>query len=97
VLPGHRRPFTGLLGRLKALAAHHDERLARTWEACAEPRTGLDVLKVLFEQSLDDHQVFFAVGESLAHLHFLVGQGRMTRTWREDGVCLFEQRGDRGA
>lgn len=97
VLPGHRRPFTGLPGRLKALAAHHDERLARTWEACAEPRTGLDVLKVLFEQSLDDHQVFFAVGESLAHLHFLVGQGRMTRTCREDGVCLFERRGDRGA
>jgi len=94
VLPGHRRPFTGLPGRLDALARHHDERLARTWAACAVPRTGLDVLNVLFEQALDGHQVFFAIGESLAHLHFLIGRGRMRRTRRADGVELFERAGD---
>ncbi|MDX9862411.1 MAG: MBL fold metallo-hydrolase [Rhodospirillales bacterium] len=91
VLPGHRRPFTGLHGRLDALARHHGERLAHTWEACAEPLTGLEVLGVLFEQSLDDHQVFFAIGEALAHLHNLVGAGRLVRTCRLDGVHLFQQ------
>lgn len=92
VLPGHRRPFVGLRGRLDAVAGHHDERLARTWEACAEPRTGLEVLRVLFDRALDDHQVFFAIGESLAHLHFLVGQGRLERRCRADGVFLFQRR-----
>lgn len=94
VLPGHRRPFTGLHGRLKALAAHHDERLADTWEACAVPHTGLEVLRVLFEQTLDDHQVFFAIGEALAHLHYLVGVGRLSRRRRPDGVHLFQQRAE---
>lgn len=93
VLPGHRRPFVGLHGRLDAVAAHHDERLARTWEACAVPRTGLEVLRVLFERKLDDHQVFFAIGESLAHLHFLVGRGHLERRRGADGVHLFQHRG----
>lgn len=93
VLPGHRRPFVGLRDRLDAVAGHHDERLTQTWDACADPRTGLDVLRVLFDRALDDHQVFFAIGETLAHLHFLVGQGRLERQCRADGVFLFQRRG----
>jgi hypothetical protein len=81
---------------VEALAAHHEARLNRSLEACAVPRTALEVLKVLFEQSLDDHQVFFAIGESLAHLHFLVGQGRLIRTVRADGVCTFQRREEVG-
>lgn len=92
VLPGHRRPFIGLHDRLDALARHHDERLDLTRAACSAPRTGLEVLRILFERDLDDHQVFFAIGESLAHLHFLVGQGRLERQCRADGVFLFQQR-----
>ena len=92
VLPGHRRPFVGLHNRLDAVASHHEERLTLTWEACADPRTGLEVLRVLFDRALDDHQVFFAIGESLAHLHYLVGRGRLERYCRADGVFLFQQR-----
>jgi len=92
VLPGHRRPFTGLPGRLDALAHHHDDRLSETLELCGEPRTGLEVLRRLFDRPLDDHQVFFAIGESLAHLHFLMGQGRLARRRRDDGIFVFERK-----
>lgn len=91
VLPGHRRPFVGLHDRLDVMAGHHEARLAQTLESCAVPRTGLEVLRVLFARALDDHQVFFAIGESLAHLHFLVGQGRLERHCRDDGVFLFQR------
>lgn len=79
VLPSHDRPFRGLHARLDQLEHHHDARLAETLEACAEPRAAVDILKRLFDRPLDDHQLFFAIGESLAHLHFLVGEGKLER------------------
>ena len=92
VLPSHDWPFRGLHGRLDELAHHHDQRLEETLEICAEPRTGVEVLRRLFTRELDTHQLFFAAGESLAHLHHLMGQGRMDRTRRDDGVSLFRRR-----
>lgn len=89
VLPSHDRPFRGLHGRLEQLALHHDARLEEALAACDGPRTGVEVLDRLFDRELDDHQLFFAIGESLAHLHFLVGEGRMAKTARSDGVDLF--------
>lgn len=84
VLPSHDKPFRGLHARLEQLAHHHDARLAETLEACAEPKTAVDILRRLFRRELDDHQLFFAIGESLAHLHFLVGRGAVERI-RKDG------------
>ena len=37
VLPSHERVFRGVHPRIAALHAHHDERLARLLEGCAEP------------------------------------------------------------
>lgn len=90
VLPSHDWPFTGLLGRLDGLAHHHDGRLDDTLAACARPASALDVMKTLFTRELDDHQLFFAVGESLAHVHHLEARGRIKR-WRDaGGVDLFQ-------
>ena len=91
VLPSHDRPFTGLPGRLDELAEHHRARLAETAAACAEPGTALEVSQHLFQRELDRHQLFFAIGESLAHLHFLMNEGSVVRTQREDGVHLFRR------
>jgi len=89
VLPSHNWPFRGLHGRLDQLAHHHDARLDDVVAACAEPRSAAEVLKTLFQRELDQHQVFFAIGESLAHLHFLMSQGRIVRERGEGGVDLF--------
>lgn len=91
VLPSHGLPFTGLHWRASALTAHHHERLDETFAACREPITAMELQKVLFRRELDAHQVFFAVGESLAHLHLLMGKGLIARSLRADGVFLYGQ------
>ena len=91
VLPSHDAPFIGLETRLDQLAHHHDARLEETLVACAEPSTAVEVLGRLFERRLDDHELFFAIGESLAHLHFLMESGHIQRTRRDDGVHLFRR------
>jgi glyoxylase-like metal-dependent hydrolase (beta-lactamase superfamily II) len=89
VLPSHGLPFRGLPGRLDALARHHDDRLARTLAALDAPRTAAEVMTVLFQGDLDAHQLTFAVGETLAHLHRLEAQGRAVRRADADGHVRF--------
>ena len=91
VLPSHGLPFRGLQARLGRLCYHHDERLARTLEALAEPRTGAEVLPVLFSRDLDAHQLGFAFGETLAHLHYLEWRGKVRRLVGADGLHRFER------
>ena len=47
------------------------------------------MLKVLFKRELDTHQLFFAIGEALSHLHRLMAEGKVTRTMGDDGVNRF--------
>ena len=89
VLPSHNWPFRGLHERLDQLAHHHDERLNYVVRACAEPLNATQVLKRMFKRELDSHQLFFALGESIAHLHYLIGQGRMVKETGPNGVDLF--------
>ena len=91
VLPAHGLPFRGLQGRLAHLRHHHDERLARTLDALAEPRTGAEVLPALFTRDLDSHQFGFAFGETLAHLHHLEWQGKARRLVGADGAHRFQR------
>jgi glyoxylase-like metal-dependent hydrolase (beta-lactamase superfamily II) len=89
VLPSHGLPFRGLHIRIDQLAEHHDARLAELEAACAEPRTCAEIVPVLFRRKLDAHQLGFAIGETLAHLHYLVNHGRMRRAERGDGVYTY--------
>lgn len=91
VLPSHRWPFEGLHERVRVLLHHHDARLEATLRACERPRDGLGVLKVLFDRELDNHQLFFAIGETLAHLHHLIHRGRIRRIEGDGGVYLYER------
>lgn len=90
VLPSHGKPFTGLHTRVAQLQAHHAERLAEAEQACREaPCSAADLLPVLFRRALDPHQTTFAMGESVAHLHALVTQGRARPVQGADGVLRF--------
>ena len=79
VLPSHGLPFRGLHARLGALAAHHVERLDRVREACREPSTAHELFPHLFTRELDEQQLSFALGESLAHLVHLERRGELER------------------
>ena len=89
VLPSHGLPFTGLRERVDALHAHHRERLDALLDACRTPSCAGDVLPVLFRRELDGHTVFFAMGEAVAHLHYLWRAGELAREQDGDGIYRF--------
>ena len=88
VLPSHGLPFRGLHARLETLAAHHAGRLDRVRDACREPLTAYALFAHLFNRELDDQQLSFALGESLAHLVHLERRGELERRV-EGGVQRF--------
>jgi glyoxylase-like metal-dependent hydrolase (beta-lactamase superfamily II) len=89
-LPSHGKPFTGLHRRIQQLHEHHAERLNEVLAACAEqPCSAAEVLPVLFKRALDLHQTTFAMGESIAHLHLLWHDGRLSRRLDDDGIYRF--------
>ena len=90
ILPSHGKVFRGLHGRVADLTQHHHDRLQDTLEACGS--TGLSaagLVPVLFKRKLDLHQLTFAMGEALAHLHALWYEGKLRREKREDGIYYF--------
>lgn len=91
VLPSHKLPFRGLDGRIDEQQARHAERLDETLNICSKPMNGVQVLRRLFQRELDSHQLFFAAGEALAHLHYLMGQGKILRRQDDNGVHMFHR------
>jgi len=92
VLPSHGFPFVGMHTRLDQLVAHHDARLGEMTAAIARTgskgATGWDMVPVLFPRHLDNNQIVFAFGETLAHLHCLETRKRAKRVV-VDGVHRF--------
>ncbi|MEO8937897.1 MAG: MBL fold metallo-hydrolase [Burkholderiaceae bacterium] len=92
VLPSHGRPFRRARRRVEQLVAHHDARLAEVLAHCASPRTAADIVPIMFRRPLDTHQLFFAFGEALAHLHALWYAGSLVRERDAGGVYRFTAR-----
>jgi glyoxylase-like metal-dependent hydrolase (beta-lactamase superfamily II) len=90
VLPSHGKPFRGLHTRIAQLRDHHTARLAEVIVACAEPRSAVDIVPIMFRRQLDAHQLSFAMGEALAHLHLLWQDGALRRIKDSDGVIRFQ-------
>lgn len=89
VLPSHGRPFRGLHRRIAQLREHHAARLDEVMTACTQPRSAMDIVPLMFRRPLDAHQLSFALGEALAHLHKLWHEGALVRTLEDDGVYRF--------
>jgi glyoxylase-like metal-dependent hydrolase (beta-lactamase superfamily II) len=91
VLPSHGKPFYGLHTRIRQLQDHHAARLAEVREACATPQSAADILPVMFPRALDAHQLTFALGEAIAHLHQLWLSGELVREQGDDQVFRFRR------
>ena len=89
VLPSHGRLFRGAHERVAQLRLHHHERLAETLAACDSASSAADILPLMFDRKLDAHQTTFAIGEALAHLHYLRDEGRLIAAAGPDGVVRF--------
>lgn len=90
VLPSHGKPFTGLGTRVAQLQDHHRERLTEILQAAhSRALSAADTLPILFQRQLDTHQMTFAMGEALAHLHHLWMNGKLERFLDPAGVQRF--------
>jgi len=58
-------------------------------EACSAPQSASDIVPIMFPRSLDAHQISFAMGEALAHLHKLWFDGALRRRLDGDGIVRF--------
>jgi len=90
VLPSHGKPFRGAHDRVGQLERHHRDRFADVEKSLKEnPKSAAELLGVLFRRPLDGHQTFFAMGEAIAHLHYLYYAGRAKRAQGEDGIMRY--------
>lgn len=90
VLPGHRRPFRDLRGRVEELKLHHRLRAEEVLSLLEEGRKTAYELASGMTWDLEGPwegfppiQRWFATGEALAHLRYLEEEGRVRRV--EDG------------
>ncbi len=98
VLPGHRRVFGDCRGRIRELKHHHQVRAEEVLAILdAGAMDGFQVAShMTWDMSYDSFQQFpvaqkwFAVGEALAHLHYLEGQGLVGRE-ALDGRIMFSR------
>jgi glyoxylase-like metal-dependent hydrolase (beta-lactamase superfamily II) len=92
VLPSHGLPFRGIPLRVAQLRAHHDARLSELEEAVKaanSPLSAAELVPVLFPRELDLQQLYFAMGETIAHLNFLWRASTLERRRAADGTLRF--------
>lgn len=78
VLPAHELPFHGLHQRLQDVVDHHHERLDAIETICQTPCNAQQITDQLFDRELDSFQNFLAVGEVVAHINWLLDEGRLS-------------------
>lgn len=91
VLPSHNDPFYGLKARIDALRQHHDYRLHATYTLMRDSHslTAFDAAEKLFKRTISLADAFFMIGETLAHLEYLVFSGHAQKTIRDDGKTIY--------
>ncbi|HET7670155.1 MAG TPA: MBL fold metallo-hydrolase [Burkholderiales bacterium] len=90
VLPSHGKPFRGAHERVAQLEQHHRARFAELkLELQKAEKSAGELLPVLFRRPLDAHQTFFAMGEAIAHLHYLYYAGEAKRARGSDGIMRY--------
>jgi len=65
------------IGRFTAeVGSWSDEQLVAV---CGEPRTGAQMMPVIFKRVLDAQQTLFAMGETLSHINYLHRRGQLAK------------------
>lgn len=85
ILPSHGRPFQGAPRRAQQLRDHHARKLAQVATLCAEPLSAKAICASLFPHAREPIDLLLAMGETLAHLNYLLAEGRLVR-WAAAGV-----------
>jgi glyoxylase-like metal-dependent hydrolase (beta-lactamase superfamily II) len=89
ILPAHGLPYRGVHARIADLRAHHASRLDALVAAMTPPRAATECFGLLFKREIGPHNMGLAIGEALAHLHYLEWEGRVERRRDAAGVWRF--------
>lgn len=91
VLPSHELPYRNVHQRLDQLKQHHEERCDVILNACAEPLTAIDIMRVMFNhRKLSPMDEIMALGETVAHINLLLVREVLSRTINENGLYCFK-------
>lgn len=82
-LGGHEDPIEDIPGRIAAIRAAHDDRLAKVMEICREPESIADISRDLFGR-VDSYHVLLALEETGAHVEHLHQRGELVATNLEE-------------
>ncbi|PLT35373.1 MBL fold metallo-hydrolase [Bacillus sp. V5-8f] len=75
VIPSHGKPFTNANARINEIIDHHEERLSKLHEILRTPTTVYEACQNLFGKAFNPHEMRFAIGETIAHLEYLLKKG----------------------
>ena len=91
VLPSHGVPFYGLHDRIDTLIAHHHERCGDVAAIIGDGEmTGADIMAKLFiKRDLEGNTLFFALGETLSHVRYMMKRKRVRARTDSSGVILY--------
>lgn len=88
VIPSHGKPFQNANKRIVELLDHHQDRLHVIHENMKEPISVKSACQILFGY-LSIHETRFAVGETLAHLEYLLLNDQC-RKFKRDGKWYYQ-------
>ncbi|MGH2755313.1 MAG: MBL fold metallo-hydrolase [Actinomycetota bacterium] len=96
VLPGHGRPFEDGAERARVTAQHHERRLGAILQVVRRRTcTASAITDEIFGSTLLHFQKRLALGEALAHIHYLRLRGEIERAESPDGTRLYRKRSRR--
>ncbi|MGI2258247.1 MBL fold metallo-hydrolase [Shewanella sp. GXUN23E] len=88
ILPAHGPVFIGAHQRIDSLALHHRQQLDKLAQMLTDTGgvTLYQATMQLFTRSLGPIERMMAIGETAAHLNWLIDAGRVTKATDSDGV-----------
>lgn len=91
-LPSHGEPFDHVEERIGQILSHHEERLEQLMDHARNWSTVYQAYMCLFgSKALTPYDISFAVGETVAHLEYLVHQGELIKEESKEGVWRYRQ------
>ena len=90
VLPSHGQVFFGAHQRLQRLIDGHEKSLVKIVAACAQPQRNVDLFSHLFRRPITDDVLTLAVGETQAHLNYLVSKNKLQTSTDDMGAIWYQ-------
>ncbi|MGB5324392.1 MAG: MBL fold metallo-hydrolase [Pseudomonadales bacterium] len=94
VLPAHQEPFVGIGERMQQLIDGHERDLDTLRAALVEPLSTEQASHALFPRKLDTFGRLMAVGETLAHINYLLASSEIKSRLDADGIRRYSRGSD---